>query len=70
MLRDGETRGYVARVAEGAERDRLWLAVNDLYAGYDDYQRRTHGRDDSRGGSRARGVCGGADRIVFEPVFG
>jgi len=44
MARDGETRGYVARVAEGAERDRLWLAVNDLYAGYDDYQRRTGGR--------------------------
>jgi deazaflavin-dependent oxidoreductase (nitroreductase family) len=35
---------YVAREAEGAERDRLWADVNDLYAGYETYQGRTGGR--------------------------
>jgi deazaflavin-dependent oxidoreductase (nitroreductase family) len=35
---------YVAREADGAERDRLWAEVNDLYAGYETYQGRTAGR--------------------------
>jgi deazaflavin-dependent oxidoreductase (nitroreductase family) len=35
---------FVAREAEGAERDALWALANDLYAGYDDYQQRTGGR--------------------------
>lgn len=34
----------MAREADGEERDRLWEAVNDLYAGYDTYQGRTGGR--------------------------
>ena len=34
----------MAREAEGAERDALWALANDLYAGYEDYQRRTGGR--------------------------
>jgi F420H(2)-dependent quinone reductase len=33
-----------ARVAEGEERERLWRAMNDQYAGFDDYAERT-GRD-------------------------
>jgi deazaflavin-dependent oxidoreductase (nitroreductase family) len=42
FLRRGGHRGtYVAREAEGAERDELWARVNDLYAGYDTYQGRT-----------------------------
>jgi deazaflavin-dependent oxidoreductase (nitroreductase family) len=42
FLRRGGHRGtYVAREADGAERDELWARVNDLYAGYDTYQGRT-----------------------------
>ncbi len=45
FLRRGGGQGdYVAREAEGAERDELWARVNDLYAGYDTYQERTGGR--------------------------
>jgi deazaflavin-dependent oxidoreductase (nitroreductase family) len=42
--RRGRRRAYRARVAEGAERERLWEEVNDLYAGYETYQGRTGGR--------------------------
>jgi deazaflavin-dependent oxidoreductase (nitroreductase family) len=42
--RRGNRRRYRAREAEGAERDVLWAQANDLYAGYDDYQRRAGGR--------------------------
>jgi deazaflavin-dependent oxidoreductase (nitroreductase family) len=46
FLRRGGHRGtYVARVADGPERDELWLRVNDLYKGYDTYQLRTEGRE-------------------------
>jgi deazaflavin-dependent oxidoreductase (nitroreductase family) len=36
----GRRAPYLAHVAEGAERDRLWELVNDLYSGYDTYQGR------------------------------
>ena len=45
MPRKGARKAYVARVAEGTERERLWTAVNDLYAGYDDYQGRAGERE-------------------------
>jgi deazaflavin-dependent oxidoreductase (nitroreductase family) len=35
---------YVAREAEGAERDRLWGLATELYPGYADYQRRVPNR--------------------------
>jgi len=41
---DGRHGRFVAREAEGAERDALWALANDLYAGYEDYQQRTGGR--------------------------
>ena len=45
FLRRGGNRGdYVAREAEGAERDELWARANDLYAGYDTYQDRAGSR--------------------------
>jgi F420H(2)-dependent quinone reductase len=34
-------RDVHARVADPAERERLWPKVVDVYAGYEDYQRRT-----------------------------
>jgi deazaflavin-dependent oxidoreductase (nitroreductase family) len=40
----GRSGKYVAREAEGEERDRLWAKANDLYAGYEAYQGRTGGR--------------------------
>jgi F420H(2)-dependent quinone reductase len=36
-----ERRAVHARVAEGEERERLWVEVVDLYGGYRDYQERT-----------------------------
>ena len=36
-----EQRNVRARVAEPAERERLWPKVVELYSGYADYQRRT-----------------------------
>jgi deazaflavin-dependent oxidoreductase (nitroreductase family) len=44
FLARGAEKAYRARVAEGAERERLWAGVNDLYAGYETYQGRTGGR--------------------------
>src|SRR6185312_1282309 len=35
---------YLAREAEGSERERLWEIAADLYAGYDVYQGRAGGR--------------------------
>lgn len=40
----GASRRYVAREAEGVEREELWRRANTLYAGYDAYQTRTNGR--------------------------
>jgi F420H(2)-dependent quinone reductase len=37
----GERRAMRARVAEGEERTELWRAMNEQYAGFDDYQKRT-----------------------------
>ena len=37
----GERRPVRARVADAAERERLWPKVVDLYGGYDGYQRKT-----------------------------
>jgi deazaflavin-dependent oxidoreductase (nitroreductase family) len=36
---------YVAHVSDGAERERLWPEVVDLYAGYTDYQQRAGDRE-------------------------
>jgi F420H(2)-dependent quinone reductase len=36
-----DVKSVVAEKAEGAERERLWRAVNELYHGYDEYQRST-----------------------------
>ena len=45
FLRRGGHRGrYLAREAEGAERDELWDRVNDLYSGYETYQGRAGDR--------------------------
>jgi deazaflavin-dependent oxidoreductase (nitroreductase family) len=40
----GRSGQYVAREAEGPERERLWDEAVDYYAGYADYQRRAGGR--------------------------
>ncbi len=37
-----EHRDVRARVAEGEERERLWQAMNVQYAGFDDYDSKTH----------------------------
>ena len=37
-------REYVAREAEGSERDRLWDRAVEIYKGYENYQGRTGGR--------------------------
>ena|SRR5436190_21647523 len=40
ILARGRSGRYVGHEAEGEERARLWEDANDLYAGYDVYQRR------------------------------
>ena len=37
----GKRRELRARVAEGEERAELWRAMNEQYAGFDDYEQRT-----------------------------
>jgi F420H(2)-dependent quinone reductase len=37
----GERRDLRARIAEGDERTALWRGMNDQYAGFDDYEKRT-----------------------------
>jgi deazaflavin-dependent oxidoreductase (nitroreductase family) len=45
FMAKGQDREYVARQAEGAERERLWTEMNDLYGGgFDLYQGRTERR--------------------------
>jgi deazaflavin-dependent oxidoreductase (nitroreductase family) len=39
----GRTGTYVARTAEGEERERMWQAARELYRGYDVYEDRTAG---------------------------
>jgi deazaflavin-dependent oxidoreductase (nitroreductase family) len=41
---DGRPERYVAREAEGDERERLWKLATKLYSGYEDYQARTNRR--------------------------
>jgi deazaflavin-dependent oxidoreductase (nitroreductase family) len=36
-----DIKAVTAEKAQGAERDRLWREVNELYHGYDEYQRST-----------------------------
>jgi len=36
-----DVKSVIAEQAEGAERERLWREVNELYDGYDEYQRST-----------------------------
>jgi deazaflavin-dependent oxidoreductase (nitroreductase family) len=36
-----DVKSVVAEKAEGEERDRLWREVNEIYHGYDEYQRST-----------------------------
>ncbi len=38
----GEERDVRARVAAGEERERLWKAMNEQYAGFDDYEAKTN----------------------------
>jgi len=40
----GEKRQVRAREAEGAERERLWAKMTEVYPTYEDYQRRTDRR--------------------------
>jgi deazaflavin-dependent oxidoreductase (nitroreductase family) len=40
LLLPGRSGTYIAREAEGEERERLWAKANDLYGGYDVYQGR------------------------------
>jgi deazaflavin-dependent oxidoreductase (nitroreductase family) len=44
LRRGGRRSDYLAREAEGAEREELWTRVNDLYSGYDTYQGRAGAR--------------------------
>jgi deazaflavin-dependent oxidoreductase (nitroreductase family) len=41
----GRSGNYVARVAEGEERERMWRRAVDLYPGYETYQGRAGGRE-------------------------
>ena len=36
-----DVKSVIAEKAEGTERERLWREVNELYDGYDEYQRST-----------------------------
>jgi deazaflavin-dependent oxidoreductase (nitroreductase family) len=45
LCRERGWRAYRARLLIGAERARGWELATDLYAGYNDYQRRTTGRE-------------------------
>jgi deazaflavin-dependent oxidoreductase (nitroreductase family) len=44
VMARGRSGEYVAREAEGAERERLWAKMCDLYAGYETYQDRAGSR--------------------------
>ena len=44
ILLDGKTARYVARDAEGEERERLWRKAVGVYSGYEKYRRRAGGR--------------------------
>lgn len=40
----GRTGQYVARTAEGSERERMWAAARELYQGFDVYEARIAGQ--------------------------
>ncbi len=40
VIAAGRSGRYLAREAQGDERERLWRLANDVYAGYDTYQAR------------------------------
>ncbi len=42
---DGRTGQYLARVAEGEERERYWQRAVELYVGYAAYKKRAAGRE-------------------------
>ena len=42
---DGKSSTYIARNAEGEERERLWARAVGLYSGYEKYQKRAGGRE-------------------------
>lgn len=42
---DGKTARYVARDAEGEERERLWRKAVGVYTGYEKYRERAGGRE-------------------------
>ena len=44
IIAKGRSGRYRARELEGAERERAWKIVTDVYRGYDTYQARTGGR--------------------------
>jgi deazaflavin-dependent oxidoreductase (nitroreductase family) len=44
LLAPGRSGEYVAREAEGEERERLWNEAVDVYAGYETYRGRAGGR--------------------------
>lgn len=41
---DGETKRYIAKDAEGEERERLWQKAVKLYSGYEKYRKRAGAR--------------------------
>jgi deazaflavin-dependent oxidoreductase (nitroreductase family) len=41
----GRSGEYVARVAEGEERERMWRRATEVYPGYDDYAERAGARE-------------------------
>jgi len=41
---DGKTTRYIARDAEGEERDKLWNKAVGVYSGYEKYKKRAGGR--------------------------
>lgn len=45
ILLDGKTARYVARDAEGEERERLWNKAVGVYSGYEKYRKRAGGRN-------------------------
>ncbi|HSE83260.1 MAG TPA: nitroreductase family deazaflavin-dependent oxidoreductase [Thermodesulfobacteriota bacterium] len=44
VIFQGREDSFIAREARGEERDRLWQKAADYYAGYEDYSKRTGGR--------------------------
>ena len=45
VIASGRSGTYLATMATGDDRDRLWAIATRVYAGYDTYQARTEGRE-------------------------